>query len=142
MSLFALSDTHLSLSTDKPMDIFGSRWQQHDKRIREAWENTVGDGDTVVVAGDISWAMSMDEALTDLAYLDRLPGRKLIGRGNHDYWWGTVYKMKKFFVEQNGLSTISSEFSTSMKYCINSFCSRNMCFRMYIYRNSSSIILY
>ena len=106
MSLFALSDTHLSLSTDKPMDIFGSRWQQHDKRIREAWENTVGDGDTVVVAGDISWAMSMDEALTDLAYLDRLPGRKLIGRGNHDYWWGTVYKMKKFFVEQNGLSTI------------------------------------
>ena len=106
MSLFALSDTHLSLSTDKPMDIFGSRWQQHDKRISEAWTETVGDGDTVVIAGDISWAMSMDDALTDLAYLDRLPGRKLIGRGNHDYWWGTVNKMKKFFVEQHGLSTL------------------------------------
>ena len=116
MSLFALSDTHLSLSTDKPMDIFGSRWQQHDKRIREAWENTVGDGDTVVVAGDISWAMSMDEALTDLAYLDRLPGRKLIGRGNHDYWWGTVYKMKKFFVSRTALlSTFSTIMHTRLR---------------------------
>ena len=76
MSLFALSDTHLSLSTDKPMDIFGSRWQQHDKRIREAWENTVGDGDTVVVAGDISWAMSMDEALNDLAWKKTHRARK------------------------------------------------------------------
>lgn len=119
MSLYVLSDTHLSLTTDKPMDVFGSRWQHHDLRIREEWERTVVEDDTVVLAGDISWAMSMEEAYPDLAYLDRLPGRKLIGRGNHDYWWGTVSKMRKFFIGEKGLSSV--DFLCNNAYEADSF---------------------
>ena len=79
------------------MDVFGPRWANHDRKLRENWLATVKDGDTVVLPGDISWGISLEEAVEDLKFLDALPGKKLIGKGNHDYWWTTVSKMKKFF---------------------------------------------
>ena len=97
MPVYVLSDTHLSITKNKPMDIFGRRWQDHTEKLRREWESTVGENDTVVIPGDISWAMTLDEARADLEFLDRLPGTKLIGRGNHDYWWNTAKKMTAYF---------------------------------------------
>ena len=106
MSIFAIADLHLSLGTDKPMHIFGQSWENHEERIREAWTAMVGEQDTVVVPGDISWGMTMEEALPDLAFLDALPGRKILSKGNHDYWWGTMGKVENFAAE-HGLFTLS-----------------------------------
>ena len=104
MALFAIADTHLSLSTDKPMDIFGG-WQDYVERLEKNWRAIVKDSDTVVVAGDISWAMSLDEALEDFRFINSLPGQKLIFKGNHDYWWCTMKKMEAFLTD-NGLDTL------------------------------------
>lgn len=106
MSLFVLADTHLSLSTDKPMDVFGDRWSDHAARIRENWLRVVGEADTVVLPGDISWGMTLPEALPDLRYLHELPGHKILGKGNHDYWWQTSSKLEAFF-KKEGLSSLS-----------------------------------
>lgn len=101
MALFAIADLHLSQSLDKPMDVFGSRWSGYTEKIIENWNKTVSESDTVVVAGDISWGMNTSEALKDLKLLDSLNGRKIIGKGNHDYWWGTAAKLKSFFEKEN-----------------------------------------
>jgi hypothetical protein len=96
MSVFAIADLHLGLGVSKPMDIFGQQWAGHDLRLRDGWIARVGTADTVLIAGDISWAMNLDEALPDLRFLDRLPGRKVLLRGNHDYWWTSIAKMEQF----------------------------------------------
>jgi predicted phosphohydrolase len=88
--IWTISDLHLSTVKPKPMDIFGSHWKDHTARIAEAWHARVGADDWVLVAGDISWAMKFPEALPDLEWLDALPGRKIITKGNHDYWWHRV----------------------------------------------------
>lgn len=106
MSLFALSDLHLSFAAEKPMDIFGQRWQDHALRIEKNWRAAVSEEDTVVLAGDLSWAIDLENAEPDLRFLDALPGRKIISRGNHDYWWATAAKMKAFFA-QKGIGSIS-----------------------------------
>ncbi|MFO7167018.1 MAG: metallophosphoesterase [Chloroflexota bacterium] len=85
--LWTISDLHLSSVQPKPMDIFGSRWRNHPERIAAAWRERVGPEDVVLVAGDISWAMRLEQALPDLLWLDALPGRKVLCKGNHDYWW-------------------------------------------------------
>jgi len=105
MSLFSIADLHLSLSADKPMDVFGSRWQAYTEKIEKNWRAVVGPDDTVIVPGDISWAMSLEGAAEDFAFIDALPGKKLIGKGNHDYWWSTMTKMKAFCGE-HGFSSI------------------------------------
>ncbi len=105
MSLFVLSDTHLSLGADKPMDVFGRRWEGYVSKIEQNWRKVVSEKDTVVISGDVSWGMTLEQALPDLLFLDSLPGRKIIGRGNHDYWWTTLSKMRDFF-SANGLSTL------------------------------------
>ena len=105
MSIFAIADLHLSLGTDKPMGIFGPAWADHEKRLEEAWLSCVTKDDTVIVPGDISWAMTMEQALPDLRFLDSLPGTKILSKGNHDYWWGTMGKVESFVLEK-GLSTI------------------------------------
>lgn len=105
MSLFSIADLHLSLSCDKPMDKFGSRWTGYTEKIDKRWRAVVNDDDTVIVPGDISWATDLSEALADMKFIDSLPGKKIIGKGNHDYWWSTVTKMKAFFLE-NGITTI------------------------------------
>lgn len=104
MSLFAIADTHLSLSADKPMDIFNG-WSDYVQRLQKNWRAVVTDGDTVVIPGDVSWAMSLEGAEKDFAFLESLPGRKILMKGNHDYWWNTAAKMERFFAE-NGLTTM------------------------------------
>lgn len=95
MALFAISDLHLAFAVDKPMDRFGPQWVDHAERVARAWRERVGDSDTVLVCGDTSWAMRLDEARPDLDYLGGLPGRKILLRGNHDYWWGSLARLKR-----------------------------------------------
>ncbi|MCD8349238.1 MAG: metallophosphoesterase [Planctomycetaceae bacterium] len=92
--IFALSDPHLSISGKKPMHVFGPAWDNHAERLKTAWTETVRDGDIVLVPGDISWAMRLADAVTDLEWLAALPGDKVLLRGNHDYWWQSLKKME------------------------------------------------
>ena len=92
--IFAIGDLHLPGGQDKPMDVFGTEWRDHAVRIEASWRKAVGDGDVVLVPGDISWAMKLDEAACDLAFLGRLPGTIVLIRGNHDYWWQGIGKVR------------------------------------------------
>lgn len=105
MALFAIADTHLSLSTGKTMTVFNG-WSDYQQRLEKNWKKVVGENDTVVIAGDISWSMDMDEGVEDFRFLDSLPGRKIILKGNHDYWWATRKKADAFF-EKNNFSTLN-----------------------------------
>lgn len=100
MSLFAIGDPHLSLSVNKPMDIFRG-WTDYTDRLAKNWNAVVGEGDSVVLPGDISWAMNFEEAKKDFQFLHSLNGTKYILKGNHDYWWNTMSKMTKFLDENN-----------------------------------------
>ncbi len=113
MALYALGDLHLSLGEDKPMDVFAG-WNDYVQRLEENWKRLVTDGDTVVIAGDISWAMKLEETLTDFRFIDSLPGRKLFLKGNHDYWWTTRRKMEAF-LSDNGLLTIGILFNNAFR---------------------------
>ena len=102
MSVFAISDLHLSI--DKPskaMDVFGARWSDYTRKIEKNWIKMIGDNDTVIIPGDISWGLSLDDAIEDLKFIDSLPGKKIIMKGNHDFWWSTVSKLEKAFKENN-----------------------------------------
>ena len=92
ISVFAIGDLHLSLGCDKPMDIFGPAWENHTDRLRENWNKIVSSGDTVVVPGDISWAMDFEQARADFHFIESLNGKKILLKGNHDYWWQTNAK--------------------------------------------------
>lgn len=111
MALFAIADLHLSLGEDKPMDIFKG-WNDYITRLTDNWNRLVTCNDTVVIAGDISWAMKLEETYTDLKYIHNLPGKKILLKGNHDYWWGTKSKIEKFLFD-NGLSSISVLFNNA-----------------------------
>ncbi|MDE7390726.1 MAG: metallophosphoesterase [Lachnospiraceae bacterium] len=111
MSLYVIGDPHLSLGVDKPMDIFQG-WGNYVDKLKENWLQAISDDDTIVVAGDISWGMSMKEALPDFKFIDGLPGKKIFLKGNHDYWWETKTKSERFFTE-NGISTISILFNNA-----------------------------
>ncbi len=101
MAIFALADLHLSLSCpEKSMEVFGSSWGDYIDRVRENWVSLVTDSDTVLIPGDISWATYIDKAEEDFRFLSGLPGRKLLCRGNHDFWWTTIKKMEEFFASQ------------------------------------------
>lgn len=104
MSLFVIGDTHLSLSVNKPMDIFGG-WKNYMQRLEENWRAIINREDTVVIPGDVSWGMSLEEARADFAFLDDLPGKKILMKGNHDYWWTTVSSMQRF-LDQHRLNTL------------------------------------
>ena len=101
MALYTISDLHLPLGIDKPMDIFGYGWTNYVQRIEENWQNTVKENDTVVLGGDFSWATYLEETQKDFEFLHNLNGRKILLKGNHDYWWSTVNKMNNYFLEQN-----------------------------------------
>lgn len=104
MALYAIGDTHLSLSVNKPMDVFGGGWEGYIEKLREGFSE-VREEDTVVLCGDLSWGMSLEDALCDFSFLNELPGQKWLLKGNHDYWWNTASKMKSFF-EENGFNKL------------------------------------
>lgn len=93
MKIFAIADLHFDNKKEKPMNIFGDNWINHEEKIMENWKRTVGNDDLVLIPGDISWASKLDEATDDLQKIDELPGTKIIGKGNHDYWWSTSNKL-------------------------------------------------
>ena len=111
MALFAIADLHLSMGTDKPMDIFKG-WHDYSSRLQNNWRKLVGENDTVVVAGDISWAMRLEECYEDFKFLNSLPGKKILLKGNHDYWWATKKKIDEY-LKANGFDTISILFNNS-----------------------------
>ena len=111
MSLFAIGDTHLSFGTDKPMNVFRG-WDNYVERLETNWNNLIGEDDTVVIMGDISWAMNFKEMLEDFRFINSLKGQKIILKGNHDYWWNTMTKMNAF-LEENFFDSIKFLFNNA-----------------------------
>ena len=105
MSLFAISDLHLSLGTDKPMDVFGEKWENYEEKLKENWIKNVKSGDTVIIGGDTSWATYLKDLYPDFNFINSLPGKKILVKGNHDYWWTTKSKMDSY-CSDNGFNTI------------------------------------
>ena len=101
MSIYTIGDLHLSFQENKPMDIFGENWKNHEEKIKKDWLNKVKEEDTVILPGDFSWAMYLENTYEDFKYLNQLPGKKILLRGNHDYWWNTITKMKNYLKENN-----------------------------------------
>ncbi len=113
MSLYVLGDPHLSFGVDKPMDIFRG-WGNYVERLENNWKEIVSEDDTVVLAGDISWGMNLDETLLDFKFIEGLPGKKIILKGNHDYWWDTKTKIERFFA-QNDIKSVSVLFNNAYR---------------------------
>lgn len=111
MSLFAIGDTHLSFGTDKPMNVFRG-WDNYVERLETNWNNLISEDDTVVIMGDISWAMNFKEMLEDFRFINSLKGQKIILKGNHDYWWNTMTKMNAF-LEENSFDSIKFLFNNA-----------------------------
>ena len=101
MSIYVIGDLHLSFNTPKPMDIFGKNWTGHEEKIKRDWLQKVKDEDLVVLPGDFSWETYLENTKKDFEYLNNLPGKKLLLKGNHDYWWTTITSMRKFLKENN-----------------------------------------
>ncbi len=100
MSIYIIGDLHLSFKEEKPMSIFGKNWEGHSKKIKEDWIKKVKEQDTVFLAGDFSWATYLEDTYEDFYYLNALPGKKILLKGNHDYWWTTLTNMKKYLQEK------------------------------------------
>ena len=109
MSIFTISDLHLSFSSDKPMNIFKG-WDNHTDRLKANWKRLVKENDTVILPGDFSWALKLEDTLKDFQFLESLPGKKLIFKGNHDLWWSTAKKLNTFF-EENNIKTVEIIFN-------------------------------
>jgi len=100
VSIYVIGDLHLSFNEDKPMDIFGDNWKGHEEKIKKDWIEKVTDNDVVILPGDFSWSMKLEDTEKDFEYINNLPGKKLLLKGNHDYWWNTITKMRKFLKEK------------------------------------------
>ena len=101
MAIYVIADLHLSFSQNKPMDIFGNNWENHAEKIRNNWIKKVKQDDYVILPGDFSWATYIEDTKLDFSYLNSLPGRKILLKGNHDYWWTTLASMRKFVKDNN-----------------------------------------
>ena len=112
MAIYVIADLHLSFSQDKPMSIFGENWEGHSEKIKNNWISKVKPEDTVVLPGDFSWAMYLQDTYKDFEYLNSLPGKKLLLKGNHDYWWTTVTNMRNF-LEENKFKNIDFIYNNS-----------------------------
>lgn len=99
MAIYIIGDLHLSFAKNKPMSIFGTNWENHSEKIKEDWLQNVNTEDTVILAGDFSWAMHLKDAYLDFQFIHNLPGKKILLKGNHDYWWTTITKMKEYLQE-------------------------------------------
>ena len=113
MSLFTISDLHLSLSADKSMTVFRG-WENYTERIKSNWLRLVKENDTVVLPGDFSWGLKLSETLEDFKFLESLPGKKILLKGNHDLWWSTVKKVNEFFKENN-ITSVELLFNNAFK---------------------------
>ena len=111
MKIYAIGDLHLSgKPPSKPMEIFGKHWADHAAKVATNWHQLIRSDDTVIICGDTSWAMDLQDALTDLNWIAALPGRKIILRGNHDYWWSSLKKMQT--ATENNFSFLQNNFFT------------------------------
>lgn len=115
MSLYAIGDLHFSTVVNKPMNIFGDNWENHEKKIIDSWNSKVNKNDTVLIVGDTSWGINMDEATFDLDIIHNLPGKKIYVKGNHDYWWTTVAKLNKLYED---MSFLQNNFYSYNEYAI------------------------
>ena len=115
MSIFAIGDLHLSFNENKPMSIFGDNWTGHEEKIKNNWIENVKKDDLVLLPGDFSWSMYLKDTLKDFAFLNNLPGKKLLLKGNHDYWWSTVTSMRNF-LKDNGFENIDFIYNNSYLY--------------------------
>lgn len=132
MNVFAISDLHLSFGVkNKSMDIFGPNWENHAEKLQHSWDNLVKPQDIVLIAGDLSWAMKLDDAMADLEWLEKRPGRKILIKGNHDYWWGSLSKLRACLpksihviqndvVELDGIAVGGAKFWDSPEYSFHS----------------------
>ena len=114
MSLYTIADLHLSTfdKTNKSMEVFGKSWADYMTRIENNWRHLITDDDTVIIPGDVSWALSLEESESDMKFLDSLPGKKIIGKGNHDFWWSTMRKHQMFF-DKHEIKSISFLFNNA-----------------------------
>ena len=112
MSLFVIADLHLSSDGSKSMEKFGARWSDYMNKLRKNWQAVVSPEDTVIIPGDVSWALKLEDAKEDLLFLESLPGQKLIGKGNHDFWWSTAKKMNQM-MEENQIQTIKTIYNNA-----------------------------
>ena len=101
MAIYTIGDLHLSLKHPKPMDIFGDNWENHEEKIKQDWLSKVTENDLVILPGDFSWETYLKETDKDFEYLNNLPGKKLMLKGNHDYWWTTLASMRNYLKENN-----------------------------------------
>lgn len=115
MSIFVIGDLHLSFKNPKPMDIFGEHWAGHEEKIRNNWIENVKEEDLVIIPGDFSWETYLEDAKLDFEYLNNLPGKKLLLKGNHDYWWTTVTSMRNF-LKENNFTNIDFLYNNSYEY--------------------------
>jgi hypothetical protein len=115
MAIYVIADLHLSFKNPKPMNIFGDKWENHEQKIKDDWLEKVKDDDIVILPGDFSWAMNLNDAYLDFKFLNELPGKKILLKGNHDYWWTTIKKMNNYLVE-NDFNTIEFLYNNSFYY--------------------------
>ena len=100
MAIFTIGDIHLSFNDDKPMSVFGENWEGYEDKIKKDWIEKVKENDLVVIPGDFSWSMYLENTYLDFSYINKLPGKKLLLKGNHDYWWSTLKKMRDYLEEK------------------------------------------
>ena len=115
MSIFTIGDLHLSFKQNKPMSIFGANWENHEEKIKKDWKQKVQENDLVILPGDFSWATYLEDTYEDFKYLNELPGKKLLLKGNHDYWWTTVTSMRKF-LKNNNFQNIDFIYNNSYEF--------------------------
>ena len=115
MSVFAISDLHLDVSAnDKSMEVFGNKWLHYTEKIKNNWTRLITEKDTVIIPGDISWALNIEESLPDLKWIDALPGKKIFLKGNHDFWWSTISKMRKI-LNDNQITSIEFLYNSALE---------------------------
>ena len=115
MAIYTIADLHLSFNENKPMCIFGDNWMNHEEKIKKDWESKVKQDDIVILPGDFSWSMYLENTEADFQYLNSLPGKKILLKGNHDYWWTTVTNMRNFLKEKK-FESIDFLYNNSVEY--------------------------
>lgn len=116
MSVFVIADLHLdTVTNEKSMEVFGNRWQNYIEKIKRNWSRIVTHEDTVIIPGDISWALTTEDALADLKWINDLPGKKVIMKGNHDFWWSTVSKLQRMF-QENSITSIEILYNNAIEF--------------------------